>query len=205
MSSFSILSPSTWLSKSADKPVLASSSTSSPASPATKAPTPLGTTSTIAPAPSAGDPTSVTAPSVSTSATPSSEPTKENIYLITLKECFTKPDKTVLKHPIKSTVYHVAIQVLFYSVAQSFPVFGSIVIAFSVALFERVVVLNPKKYGNAILASLKDAWKYITSKWSKNKPAAPVPASTSSSSSATPSPATSDSPPAADRPIASID
>ena len=199
MSSFSFLSPATWLSKAAN-PIAASSSSSSPASSATKAPIPLATASTITPAPRSDDPTSVTAP-----ATSSSEPTKQNTYLKALKKCFTKPDKTVLKHPIKSTVYHVAIQVLFYSVAQSFPVFGSIVITFSVALFERVVVLHPKKYGNAILESLKDAWKYISSKWSKNKPAAPATASTPSASSATPSPATSDSPPAADIPISSID
>ncbi|NGX33307.1 MAG: hypothetical protein K1060chlam4_01369, partial [Candidatus Anoxychlamydiales bacterium] len=171
MSSFSFLNPA----KRAGNPVATSSSSSSPASPAvpTSAPTPLGAASTIAPAPSSDDPTSVTAPSASTSApaTPSSEPAKKNIYFETLKNCFTKPDETVLKHPIKSTIYHVAIQILFYSVAQSFPIFGSIVIAFSVALFERVVVLNPKKYGNAILKSLKDAWKYISTKWSKNKPA----------------------------------
>ncbi|NGX53095.1 MAG: hypothetical protein KR126chlam5_01403, partial [Candidatus Anoxychlamydiales bacterium] len=50
---------------------------------------------------------------------------------------------------------------LFYSVAQSFPVFGSIVIAFSTALFTRVVVLNPKKYGNAILESFYEIYGNI--------------------------------------------
>ncbi|HEU64696.1 MAG: hypothetical protein KR126chlam4_00840 [Candidatus Anoxychlamydiales bacterium] len=167
----SYLNPLNWFGS---KPAIASTAPAASATAASSTTTASGIGSTAT--------TMAPASSPASSTTPSSDPA--NIYVEVFKECFTKPDETVLKHPIKSLTYHVAIKILFYSIAQSFPVFGWAAIAFSAALFDRVVLLNLKKYPNAILDSLKDAWKYISDKWSKAKPPAPA----SSAAGAPPAP-----------------
>lgn len=113
---------------------------------------------------------------------------KKSTVLKPLKSLLTDPNKAVMENPVLTLVYSVAIKILFYSIAQSFPIFGWAALAFSTALFERAVIFNPKEYYNAVLNTIKDVWQKVKEE-SKTKSEtqvvkAPVADSSSSSSSA---------------------
>lgn len=139
-----------------------------------------------------------TAPTTAAPSTPSGSKVRPSIFakkdalLETFKGFFTSPDATVLKHPVTSLISNVAIKALFYLVAQTFPVIGWAVIAFSAGLFERVIVLNPREYLRGIIHVAQSTWQILLSKVT-SKPTTPAsttptaPASTTPTAPTTPS------------------
>lgn len=93
---------------------------------------------------------------------------KKVTYFNTLKCYFTKPKSTILKYPVQSLIYNVILKVIFYTIAQSFPLFGWTAFAVSTVLFERVIIFNPKSYCNAIIQTFKDTMRSLFGKKTKS-------------------------------------
>ncbi|NGX34100.1 MAG: hypothetical protein K1060chlam1_00447 [Candidatus Anoxychlamydiales bacterium] len=181
----------------------ASAPAAAPTEPDSAAPSPSVAS---APAPVVtADPAKASAPAAATPPVASKRASFLATVLATVKNCFSQPDETVLKHPIQSLIYNIALKYIFYCI----PGIRWYAIAASTMLFERVVLLNPMRYSSAILNAIKVAGRYLSDKWhgksNTSAPAAPTGPAASKTPAPPSTPPAAAAPPPVDLPIDTVD